>query len=330
MIGKLILRMVNFLFRKNNNPIINHEHKIVLDIPSLPTCTATGLTEGCHCGVCGEVLRPQETIPALEHSEVIDAAVPPTCTATGLTEGCHCGVCGEVLRPQKTIPALGHDVETITGWPATRTSPGMTEGTRCRRCGRIFAEQTVIPKLRDQSTTADRLKSLTNKPAADWPLNRILAFGATTQEYKALQDRFADDFLVNFDVLGSPKCQESDRKWIGRLEEDAWERAMTLCSAITRIGVEHADGLKIARERLWGIKDDQIARSLRYSPVDLRREYNGYVNAITDLFRRHSQAFDFMYPFSRSSCVLRQRSGGLQHHVCFAAWNCGRTGFGGQ
>ncbi len=56
-------------------------------------------------------------------------------------------------------------------------------------------------------------------------------------------------------------------KGIGRLGEDAWDRAMKLCSAITRIGVEHADGLKIARQRLMGVKDDQIAQLLRCSPI---------------------------------------------------------------
>ena len=90
-----------------------------------PTCTETGLTEGKHCSVCGEVLAPQETVPALGHSEETDPAVEPTCTETGLTEGKHCSVCGEVLVAQETVPALGHDWEDATFFqPRT-----------CRRCG---------------------------------------------------------------------------------------------------------------------------------------------------------------------------------------------------
>ena len=41
-----------------------------------PTCTETGLTEGKHCSVCGEVLVAQEVVAALGHTEVVDAAVP--------------------------------------------------------------------------------------------------------------------------------------------------------------------------------------------------------------------------------------------------------------
>ncbi len=33
-----------------------------------PTCTEAGLTEGSHCSVCGEVIEPQEIIPAIGHS----------------------------------------------------------------------------------------------------------------------------------------------------------------------------------------------------------------------------------------------------------------------
>ncbi len=83
-------------------------HNEVIDEAVPASCTETGLTEGSHCDVCGEVIVAQEEIPALGHTEVVDEAVPASCTTDGLTEGKHCDACGEVLVAQEEIPAWGH------------------------------------------------------------------------------------------------------------------------------------------------------------------------------------------------------------------------------
>ncbi len=89
-----------------------HVHTIEIDSAIEPTCMQTGLTEGKHCSVCGEVLIAQEVVAALGHTEVIDSAVEATCTETGLTEGKHCSVCGEVLVAQTIIPLTEHPAES--------------------------------------------------------------------------------------------------------------------------------------------------------------------------------------------------------------------------
>ena len=77
---------------------------IVVDKEVTPSCTTDGLTEGCHCTVCGTVIKKQTIIPSKGHSIITDPAVEPTTTSTGLTEGSHCSVCGIVIKKQEVVP----------------------------------------------------------------------------------------------------------------------------------------------------------------------------------------------------------------------------------
>ena len=104
-------------------------HTEVTDPARAPTCTETGLSEGSHCQVCGEVLKAQEAIAPLGHTEVVVPAVEPTCTEPGCTEGLHCSVCGEIFKSQELIDPHGHDWEEATfSHPRTCRICGETEG----------------------------------------------------------------------------------------------------------------------------------------------------------------------------------------------------------
>ena len=122
----------------------------MIDAAVEATCTATGLTQGSHCSVCGEVLVAQQEVAALGHTVVVDAAVEATCTATGLTEGSHCSVCGEVLVAQQVLPVLGHNYQQTQLVEATCKEEGHID-YECVTCGDKYS--TKIDKASHKYTS---------------------------------------------------------------------------------------------------------------------------------------------------------------------------------
>ncbi len=142
----------NGLDQKNYDYITSiGELRTIVDdeIETLPakaaTCTESGLTEGKRNTVTGEIIVPQQVIPALGHATVIDPAVPVTCTVDGKTQGSHCSRCGEVLVAQEVIKAKGHQNVSVSRVEPTCTEPGHTAGLKCSVCGITIMGITEIP-----------------------------------------------------------------------------------------------------------------------------------------------------------------------------------------
>ena len=140
------------------------QHRIDTAIPALghtpvtdpavdATCTETGLTEGSHCSVCGEVLTVQEEIPAKGHTygEYV-VTVQPTCTESGV-ETKTCSVCGD--EQTRLVPALGHKETIDPGVAPTCTESGLTDGSHCSVCNIVLVKQGVIPATGHNDSNSD-------------------------------------------------------------------------------------------------------------------------------------------------------------------------------
>ncbi len=84
-------------------------HKKVILMPVAATCTADGMTEGAECALCGEILIPQEVIPAFGHQLSEPSVVrEPTATDGGLAMR-DCYLCGGSFAEE--LAPLGYDAQ---------------------------------------------------------------------------------------------------------------------------------------------------------------------------------------------------------------------------
>ena len=98
-------------------------HQPVID-PATVTCTQSGLTEGSHCDICGDILVPQEEVAALGHDyktvfiwseDHTSCTVEITCeNGCGLYEKANCAVTHSGLNQAQTIHTATAEYNGIT------------------------------------------------------------------------------------------------------------------------------------------------------------------------------------------------------------------------
>ena len=139
------------------------EHQLVVDAGIPATCTAPGLTEGAHCGYCGEIVMAQTVIPVTEHNWIsTDVEIPATCNTVGHKAGAR--YCMDCEYDENAVPMLEHewmhrDAKKATysaiGWNAhdyclmckvTKTTAEY-ENAPCEFCGEHTEGYVEIPKV---------------------------------------------------------------------------------------------------------------------------------------------------------------------------------------
>ena len=164
--------------------IIALGHTEVIDKAVEATCTISGKTEGSHCDRCGEILVPQEGIPAKGHNwddgkvtkdpteetegektftcvscgeaktetlpklehvhSYTEQVTKATCTEQGYTT--YTCSCGESYK-DNYVNALGHTEVIDKAIAATCTSDGKTEGKYCSVCNEVLVKQEVVKAI---------------------------------------------------------------------------------------------------------------------------------------------------------------------------------------
>lgn len=149
-------------------------HKLTTIPAKVATCTATGLTEGKKCTVCGTVTVPQQTVPATGHNSNVNIpGTAATCTSNGLTDGKKCSVCGTVIVAQQVIPAYGH---AMGGWVITQQPTALADGVQTRTCSRCgYAETAGIARLAATGTLNATYLPLKIKKSVTLKVNGLAA-----------------------------------------------------------------------------------------------------------------------------------------------------------
>lgn len=115
------------------------KHKNVIDdVGVAPTCTESGVTDGKHCGKCGDILIAQEELAPLGHSYSA-TVIASTCVAEGYT--LHtCSACGDSYTDTKT-PIIDH-VYVPTQYEPLCNREGYTEYV-CSGCNDSYKESFI-------------------------------------------------------------------------------------------------------------------------------------------------------------------------------------------
>ena len=223
-------------------------HTPVTDPAVEPTCTEPGKTEGKKCSVCGEILVPQEEIPALGHDwgepawtwtgddSVYTAAsavftcshdgshketVPAVLTSTMHDASCETG--GDVTYTaavtfegktytdikKVTIPPTDHKPVTDPAVAPTCTETGLTEGSHCSVCGEVIKAQEVVPAFGHDWTFTGFV----------WTVNNTDGYSGAEAHYRCERDASHEDSMeAHFTVERTEPTETAE----GRIVYTAW------------------------------------------------------------------------------------------------------------
>lgn len=173
------------------------KHNIVTDEAVAPTCTESGLTEGSHCSICGEVIVAQEIIPATGNHKWVEADCenPKTCIVCGETEG---------------EPLGGH---VASDWIIDKEATLTTDGKRhkeCIHCGAVLEEGTYSMAIDfDNPTPYSMFTISTSRPNEQTDTYAIWAKDPYTVLSDTILPRYTSDGSAEIYHIGESAFQDA-------------------------------------------------------------------------------------------------------------------------
>ena len=239
-------------------------HTPVTDAAVAPTCTATGLTEGTHCEVCGDVLVAQQIVPMTGHN-YRSATKAPACTEGGYTIY-TCANCGDRYTANETSPR-GH---WFGEWSANGDD---THSALCRRngCGHTGTTDCAWFDGKLLAQQADEAYVFTFCPVcgevsdgARLPLVEAAKAGALTETLPRGELVLRMGELANGETILSVGFEYS-----GKLTQPTGEVKITIPAALLEgytLSLLDADGAESALP--CAIEDGEASFTLSFAPED--------------------------------------------------------------
>ena len=239
-------------------------HTPVTDAAVAPTCTATGLTEGTHCEVCGDVLVAQQIVPMTGHN-YRSATKAPACTEGGYTIY-TCINCGDRYTANETSPR-GH---WFGEWSANGDD---THSALCRRngCGHTGTTDCAWFDGKLLAQQADEAYVFTFCPVcgevgdgARLPLVEAAKAGALTEILPRGELVLRMGELANGETILSVGFEYS-----GKLTQPTGEVKITIPAALLEgytLSLLDADGAESALP--FAAEDGEASFTLSFAPED--------------------------------------------------------------